>query len=214
MPQNIRSNKETNNIKLKIFFQALATANDIEDNFNEFSDTTFHQTANEKVTVNTVAGQSEEKRKRKTTVVLEDSIVKRIQGRKLRRNFKQNVIVRSFPVAKLDCMSHHAIPTVKSNPDRIIIHCRTNNLKMDEAPEAIAENTFELAKSIKPTTNEVLILSIIPRRDKLADKGSKVNSILENFYKGDETTKFIWQKSLDSKKHIGKDGIYFNNFGI
>ena len=95
-------------------------------------------------------------------MVLGDSIVKRIQGRKLGRKVKQNVIVKSFPGAKLDCMSHLAIPTVKSNPDRIIIHCGTNNLKMDESREAIAEKTTELAKSVKSTTNEVLISSTSP----------------------------------------------------
>ena len=96
---------------------------------------------NKKVTVKTIAGQPEKKKKRKTTVILGDSIVKRIQVRKLGRKVEQNVIVKSFPGAKLDCMSHYVIPTVKSNPDRIIIHCGTNNLKMDESPEAIAEKT-------------------------------------------------------------------------
>ena len=78
-------------------------------------------------------------------------------------------------------MSHYAIPTVKSYPECIIIHCRINNLKIDESPEAIAENTIELAKSVKSMTNEVVISRIIPRRDKLAGKGSKVNYIVENF---------------------------------
>ena len=80
LSQNIRNNKETNNIKIKNSLQALATADHIEDTFNEISDTTIHQTVNEKVTVNTIAGQSEKKKKRKTTVILGDSIVKRIQG--------------------------------------------------------------------------------------------------------------------------------------
>ena len=79
LSQNIRNRKETSNNKLKNSFQALATANDIEDTFNEVSYTTFHQKANEKVSVNTIAGQSEEKKKRKMTVILGDSIVKRIR---------------------------------------------------------------------------------------------------------------------------------------
>ena len=140
--------------------------------------------------------------------------MKRIPGRKLGRKVKQNVIVKSFPGAKLDCIYHYAIPTVKSNPDSIIMHCGTSNLKMDESPEAITEKTIEVAKRVKSTTNEVEISSIIPHRDKLADKGSKVNGIVENFCKEDETIKFMRQKSLDSKKHIGKNGIHFNNFGI
>ena len=65
LSQNIRNNKETNNIKIKNSFQALATTDDIEDTFNEISDTTIHQTVNEKVTVNIIAGQSDKKRKEK-----------------------------------------------------------------------------------------------------------------------------------------------------
>ena len=67
--------------------------------------------------------------KRKTTAILGDSILKRIQ--KLGSKFKQNVIVKSFPVVKLNCMSHYAIPAVKSNSDRIIIHCGTNKQAKD-----------------------------------------------------------------------------------
>ena len=111
-------------------------------------------------------------------------------------------------------MSHYAIPTVKSNTDRAIIHCETNNLRMDESPEAITEKNIELAKSIKSTTNEVVILSIISGRDKLATKRSRVNNIAENFCKEDEPIKFVWQKSLDARKHIGKDDIPLNSFGI
>ena len=57
MSENIRNSKETNNMKLDNSFQSLATANDIEDTINEVSDRTFHQTANEKVTVSTTDGK-------------------------------------------------------------------------------------------------------------------------------------------------------------
>ena len=38
-----------------------------------------------------------------------------------------------------------------------------------------------------------------------------MNSIVENLCKEDETIKFMRQKSLNSKKHMGKDGIHLNN---
>ena len=110
-------------------------------------------------------------------------------------------------------MSHYAKQTVKSNPNRTIIRCGINNPKMDESLEAISEKTIELAKSVKSTANVVVISSIIPHRRKLDVKGSKVNNIVEHFFK-DKTIKIMWQKSFDSEKHIGKDGINLNNFGI
>ena len=131
---------------------------------------------NEKVIVHTIAGQSDKKEEKKN-----DRDTRRFYSEKNTRTKvreKQNIIVKTFPGAELDCIYHYAIPTVKSNPDRIIMHCGTSNLKMDESPEAIAEKTIEVAKSVKSTTNEVVISSIIPRRDKLADKGSKVNGIV------------------------------------
>ena len=191
-------------------FQDLAAPNDTEDTVYDVSDTSFHKLANEKVIVITTV----EKKEIKPTVILGNSIVKRIQKQKLGRKFKQNVIMRSFPGAKLDCMSNHAISTVKSNPDRIMTHCGTNDLNMDERPEAIAEKTIKLAKSVKLPKTEVILSIIIPCKEKLADKESKVNKIVENFCKEDETIKFMRQKSLDVRKRIGKDGMYLNHFTI
>ena len=62
-------------------------------------------------------------------MILGDSIKRRMQGRTLGRKDKQSVIVRSFPGAKLNCMSHYVIPANQSNLDRTIIHCGRNNLK-------------------------------------------------------------------------------------
>ena len=73
-------------------------------------------------------------------MILVDSIVKIIQGRKLKRKVKQKFIMRSFLGATLHCMSHYVIPSVNSNSDRIIIRCGTNNLKMDESLDAITEH--------------------------------------------------------------------------
>ena len=48
--------------------------------------------------------------------------------------------MRSFLGTTLQCISHNVIPSVNSNSDRIIIRCGTNNLKMDESPDAITEH--------------------------------------------------------------------------
>ena len=56
MSKNTRNNKETNNVRLTNYFQALATANNIEDNIDQVFDSTFHQPANEGDRVNTIVG--------------------------------------------------------------------------------------------------------------------------------------------------------------
>ena len=60
----------------------------------------------------------------------------------------------------------------------------------------------------------MIILSIIPRGDKLADKESKVNNIVKSFSKEDEKIKLMWQKSLDARKHAGKDDMHLLNIGV
>ena len=77
MSKNTRNYKETNNFKLTHFFQNLATANVIEDNIDEVSDLTFCQTADEKDTVNTIAGQSVEIKEKENDRDSRDSIVKK-----------------------------------------------------------------------------------------------------------------------------------------
>ena len=63
----------------------------------------------------------------------------------------------------------------------------------DKSPEFFAKKIIELVKSATSTANEVIISSIIQRRDKLAD-------IVENFGKEGETIKFMRQKSVEQEK--------------
>ena len=63
----------------------------------------------------------------------------------------------------------------------------------DKSPEFFAKKINELVKSATSTANEVIISSIIQRRDKLAD-------IVENFGKEGETIKFMRQKSIEQEK--------------
>lgn len=63
----------------------------------------------------------------------------------------------------------------------------------DKSPEFFAKKIIELVKSATSTANEVIISSIIQRRDKLAD-------IVENFGKEGETIKFMRQKSIEQEK--------------
>ena len=76
------------------------------------------------------------------------------------------------------------------------------------------QELIALAKTVRSTTNEVIISSIIPCGDQLADKESKVNNIVKNFSKEDEKIKFIREKSLDARKHAKKDDMHLINIDI
>ena len=98
------------------------------------------------------------------TVVVGDSIVK-IKGWKL--STKDDLFVRrSFPGAKTDDMESYIKPTLKDKPERIIIHCGTNNLK-NSTPQSTAENILSLANLSQQENKIVLVSSIVPRKDHL-----------------------------------------------
>ena len=77
-------------------------------------------------------------------------------------------------------MKTHIKPSLKNNPDRIIIHASTNDLRSTQDPETIAESIIHVAKNSKNSKTEILISFITPRRDNLIGKGRQVN---ENFGK-------------------------------
>ena len=77
------------------------------------------------------------KNKLPVTVLLGDSIVKDVKGWKLSDD-KNKVVIKYFSGAKTKDMESYTIPTLEQNPETIIIHCGTNDLKSDSYPEEIA----------------------------------------------------------------------------
>ena len=75
-------------------------------------------------------------------------------------------------------MESHIKPRLKNKPERIIIHCGTNDLK-NSKPQSIVKNILSLAKSSQQENNTILLSSIIPRKNHLDKKGKQVNIILE-----------------------------------
>ena len=121
--------------------------------------------------------QNRNEKRRSITVVVGDSIVKKVKGWEL--SAKDDLLaVRSFPGAKTDDMELYIKPTLKNKSERIIIHCGTNYLKRSR-PQSITENILSFAKSSQQENNSVLISSIVPRKDHIDKKGKEVKIILE-----------------------------------
>ena len=113
----------------------------------------------------------------KTTEILGDSIIKGIQGHTMKEaiNHSENVFVRSFAGANTDVMNSYVCPTIKRRPNRIILHCGTNDLRSKESPWIIAENIMELAKQMESRETEVFVSGIVQRADELNGKALEVN---------------------------------------
>ena len=150
-------------------------------------------------------------KKRLTTEILGDSMVKGIQGFKMKEAVRhnENVFVRSFPGANIDAMNSYVCPTMKKSPSRIILHCGTNDLNTNQSPWTIAEDIIELAKAMENKDTEVLVSSIVQRRDKFNGKALEVNKALERECERMRLG-FIDNSNIDPKSHLNGSGLHLN----
>ena len=153
------------------------------------------------------------KEKKKVTTILGDSMIKDIKGWKLNKSLKEDfIVVKSFPGATIECMTHYVKPSINQKPDRFVIHIGTNDLKTDKTPSKIVKEIFNLSKSVHMDTKAPVIISgIVPRGDNLKGKAEAVNELLKR--KCVETNvAFIDHENIDiyklngSKLHLNKSG--------
>ena len=105
-------------------------------------------------------------------------MVKKMNGYRLTRKIKHKHLVkaRSFSGAKISCMADHVKPTLRDiNPDDIILHAGTNDLRTENTASQIAKATIDLATSLKNDDNTVTVSGIVPRLDDLNNKANEVN---------------------------------------
>ena len=96
-------------------------------------------------------------------------------------------------------MEFYIIPTHEQNPETIIIHSGTNDLKSDSSPEEIARDIINLATSCKTQVNKVVLASIVPRYDNLNEKATRVNKCLKEKIKA-RNIYFIESASIPIRK--------------
>ena len=153
------------------------------------------------------------KKKRNTVAILGDSMVKHIKGKIMAKSLKnQNVIVRSFSGATTKGMAHHIKPTIELEPETVIIHCGTNNLRSEQSPAEIKDEIINLAKNVKKDTNLVVISGIIPRNDSFNNKANQVNSLLQNECNS-RNMPYISHESINPRRNLNRDRLHLNVSG-
>ena len=88
---------------------------------------------------------------------------------------QEKIFVKSFSGTTTDCINSHACPTIKRNPNRIILHCGTNDLRSQASAENIAEEIIGLAKAMKTEGNTVFVSGLVARGDRWNAKACEVN---------------------------------------
>ena len=154
-----------------------------------------------------------EKTKKKTVVIVGDSIVRNVHSRSLNQSLKEYFsVVKSFPGATTQDMKGYIKPTISRKPDMVILHTGTNDLKSNQNPSDIANEIVNLAKNIKNSGTEVSISALIPHGDRLSEKGKKVNKELQEKCTA-ENFAFILHKNINSKLDLFPDKLHPNKKG-
>ena len=151
--------------------------------------------------------------KYRSVVIVGDSVVRNVPSRSLNQSLKEYFsVVKSFPGATTQDMKDYIKPTISRKPDMVILHTVTNDLKSNQNPSDIPNEIFNLAKNIKNSGTEVSISSLIPRRDRLSEKGKKVNKELQEKCTA-ENFAFIFHKNINSTLDLFPDKLHPNKKG-
>ena len=153
------------------------------------------------------------KRKYRSITVLGDSTIKNIESHKMKECIKprDKIYVKSFSGATIADMCDYSKPAQKHEPDMILLHSGTNDLKFTKSPEEISNEIIKLALDMKTDANEVIVSGIITRDDEFNEKGRQLNEFLKT-----ECTKyalvFLDNGNITNKYFYGS-GLHLNYHG-
>ena len=167
-------------------------------------------TGNTTEPINDYANTVSQNQTNTSTVIVGDSIVKNIQGFKLGKTTKSRVIVKAFPGATTADMYHYVKPTLEKNPERIIMHAGTNDLRLHE-PEKVADKIVDLAKNIASQSGCEILISELTTRSQSNDKVKTVNRLLSKFCNRNRWT--LIRHNNINESHLNKGGLHLNQQG-
>ena len=122
------------------------------------------------------------------------------------------MIVKHFSGSTTEYMKTYIQSPLMRDPDRVIIHVGTNDLRSSQAPETIAKNIIDIAKSSTTNKNEILVSSIVPRRDNLNGKGRQVNNILQKLCV-ENNFAYLNYDNIRAREHCNYGGVHLNTSG-
>ena len=106
-------------------------------------------------------------------------------------------------------MQDHVKPTIWDiNPQQIILHVGTNDLKTERTASQIAKSIIDLSISLKKNGNMIAVSGIVPRLDELNNKAAEVNNRLELMYKQRGFPYISHCETIDPNKHLNASNLY------
>lgn len=166
------------------------------------------------------AATSRKADKKRSGVILGDSMVKHIYGWEMKEKCGDNgnIYVKSFPGATTKDMYSYAQPSIERKPGIAVLHVGTNDLvqRRDEEMQSeveIAQGIIDLAEHIRSHDIEVVVSGIIARGEISLDRRrEKVNFILEDLC-SEKKLNFINHCNIEATKHLNRSKLHLNNLG-
>ena len=152
---------------------------------------------------------------KKNVYILGDSIVKHVEGWKLKNSLgnNHNVYVRSFPGAKVKCMKDYVKPCIReNNPEYVILHVGTNELNSELTIERIAKSVIDVGKNIQTNYRTISINGIEPLNDNFDNKATEVNKEFSKIYK-EEKLLFVNHSNINLKTHLNRSKLNLDRNG-
>ena len=94
------------------------------------------------------------------TAIVDDSIIKYVYSWEL-SDREEKVVVKHFSGSTTEDMKTCIEPPLKRDPDRVIIHVDTNDLRSSQDRVTIAKNIIDIAKTSTTNKNEILVLRMV-----------------------------------------------------
>ena len=96
---------------------------------------------------------SQKNEKGERIFILGNSILEHVNGYEITKKLNNGkVYVKRFSGAKIKCMEDYAQPTIRTNPDHIVIHVSTNDLPSKKESAEISSAIVNLALKLKSDT--------------------------------------------------------------
>ena len=144
--------------------------------------------------------------------ILGDSMLNDVQEKELNKNTDINIKIRKYPGASSTDMLDHIRPSLRKEPDQIIIHAGTNDLTNDHN---YLNNVKKIVKMVRETckNTKLCFSSLICRNDlkDIDEKVKKTNTHLENYCK-QQNLGFIDNSNL-KKSDLNSRGLHLQERG-
>ena len=145
------------------------------------------------------------------TAIVGDSMIEDVYGWEL-SDREEKVLVKHFSGSTTEDTKTYIQLPLKRDPDRVVIHVGTNDLRSSQDPVTIAKNIIDIAKNSTTNKNEILVSSIVLRRDSLNGEGRQVNNILQKLCV-ENSFAYVNYSNIKPRQHCNYRGVHLSTAG-